>query len=72
MKWRLKAFAQHYNSIYNFSILMQEVPVYFMIPYVYDLILGPFLLVADQMRMLIFGLYNQGTIMGAITIISIK
>lgn len=51
---------------------MQEVPVYFMIPYVYDLILGPFLLVADQMRMLIFGLYNQGTIMGAITIISIK
>lgn len=42
---------------------MQEVPVYFMIPYVYDLILGPFLRVADHMCMPIFILYNQGTIM---------
>lgn len=42
---------------------MQEVPVCFMIPYVYDVIRGPFLPVADQMCMLIFVPYNQGTIM---------
>lgn len=43
---------------------MQEVvPVCFMIPYVYDLILGPFLPAGDHMCMFIFVLYNQGTIM---------
>lgn len=34
-----------------------------MIPYVYDLILGPLQPAAGHMCMLIFVLYNQGTIM---------
>lgn len=49
--------------VYAISIPMQKAPMCFMIPYVYDLILVPFLPVADHMCMFIFVLYNQGTIM---------
>lgn len=49
--------------VYVSSIPMQEVPALPMSPHVNDLIPGPFLPVADHMCMLIFVLYNQGTIM---------